>query len=251
MTENTTQAECYFNSWLRIPEEMFYRSCFVLFVVLVVVGRSDALHLFFPERVTFDQALGRCRSFGMTLLEVYSQGELTVWLSVRLQLLALLSLNHTETWLGLEHDGSEYGNPKNYKWLDTGTVTFLSWEGNEPNELPEDACVRIATNKFRTTRCSWERCHTVCQELSGKKTNMTAFQRISYKNIAQLPHHVLRRVPMTSPGMWLLGASPDTSAHFPACILFCHTLRDCATRINLHDSCQLKSAVDLVPIHNP
>ena len=68
-----------------------------------------------------------------------------------------------EPWVGLVHDGSQNGNNDNFRWLDTGSVSFLPWPSGEPNGLPADGCVRIRSNSFGTKQCTHFGYSAVCQ----------------------------------------------------------------------------------------
>ncbi|KAL8593205.1 hypothetical protein ACOMHN_009860 [Nucella lapillus] len=70
-----------------------------------------------------------------------------------------------EPWLGLQHDGrSPDGNVSSFSWLTGSTVTFLTWpkDTGEPDNLPNEACVRVREANFGTKSCS-ALFSTVCQ----------------------------------------------------------------------------------------
>jgi hypothetical protein len=54
-----------------------------------VVPGGSSVYLYFPQRVNFTQALDKCRSYGMTLLELYSQDQFDTWNNIKFILFAI------------------------------------------------------------------------------------------------------------------------------------------------------------------
>ncbi|KAK7089479.1 uncharacterized protein [Littorina saxatilis] len=227
---------------------------YLLFAVFV--SACGSVYIYYPARSRHADALSKCQRFDMTLLELRNQTELDTWNSLKSSLFALQKeTRKEEPWLGLVHDGSQYGNMTNYRWRDSGTVTFLSWtlSNSEPDGLPTQGCVRVRNNRFGTKECSYYGYSTVCQNKLSTNTTVSIpiFQRTYFQQNGKQTYSRYNYEKLgDSPKLWLV-AMPVTSGvrDVISCAFLCQGSSSCVADFTPAFGCQVYEKAYLPSIH--